>query len=378
MMKKTLLFATLFAVYMQGYAIELKVPIGARGYLGEVTPPVSSATGYLYTLADHKADTANYRITLSTSGTIDTLPYFDEIGTSGIQFRNTTEPDSGFIVLTINGNLNASFLLNDNKTMKYVSSGVINGKSVNLNGLYVFTGNGTKSGTIWGIEPKAGKTKFFASTGSSANKTNPAMFTVSSYSAYAVGGGLKAGVYKLAPGIVDVTFFTYANGGSYATPALFDRDSNVTITALKSCKLTPSTQTNIQYPTQLSQNYPTPKNLASEQAVVQVSCYDAGKEGFLTLGPLNPRVAGSTTGMELTSSENNGGDLPYIATSATSQGDSVCNANSSDAIPYLGSQSISTIPGKDFTKSLFFNLCANGNIKPGKYKGAINVSVLVD
>lgn len=377
MMKKILLFATLFAVHTQGYAIELKVPIGARGYLGEVVPPVSLVTAYMYTSTNLPANSMSYRITVSTSGTIDYLPYFDEIGTSGIQFRNTTEPDSGFIVLTINGNLNASFLLNDKKTRQSVSSGVINGKSVNLNGLYVFSTNGSKTETAWGIQPKSGKTNFFASSGY-PSQNNPALFSVSSYSAYAVGGGLKAGVYKLAPQIVDIGLSTYGNGAAYGTPALFDQNSDVTITALKSCKLTPSTQTNIQYPTQLSQNYPTPKNLASEQAVVQVSCYEAGKEGFLTLGPLNPMVTGSRTGMILTSLENNGGDLPYIATSATSQGDSVCNANSSEAIPYLGSQSISTIPGKDFTKSLFFNLCANGNIKLGKYNGAINVSVLVE
>ncbi|MFD1091934.1 hypothetical protein [Providencia vermicola] len=377
MTKRILLIATLFSITLHSYAIELKVPIGAKGYLGEVVPPVASSTAYLHTTTLLEGNTVHYEISLRTSATIEPLRYFPEIGTAGIEFINTNNPDSGSIVLTINGALNGSFLRYNSDIRQNVSATVLNGKSVNLNGLYIFINKASKAETVWGIAPKSGSSNFFYRSG--ASNVNPTTFTVTSYSAYAIGGGLKAGVYKIHPGYESVGLVT-TGGYSYedGRPALFDKNSNVTITALKSCNLTPSTPTNIQYPAQLSQNYPTPKNLASEQAVVQVSCYEAGKEGFLTLGPLNPMVAGSTTGMVLTGSEDDSGDLPYIATSATSQGDSVCNANSSDAIPYLGSQSISTIPGKDFTKSLFFNLCANGNIKPGKYKGAINVSVLVE
>lgn len=375
MKKRILLIAALYAAATQSYAIELKVPIGAKGYLGEVQPPVASVSTYLQTASDLEANTIHYQISLRWWGVLGELEYFPEINTSGIQFVNTTNPDGGSIVLTINGTLNASFLRYDGKTMQNVTATLVNGKNVSMNGLYRFQNEYTRSEAAWGIAPKLGSKNFFKHTYN--DKINPAVFTVSSYSAYAIGGGLKPGVYKINPSYIGVTLIASGWGFTESAP-LFDQSSNVTITALKSCKLTPSTQTNIQYPTQLSQNYPTPKNLASEQAVVQVSCYEAGKEGFLTLGPMNPMVTGSTTGMVLTSSESNAGDLPYIATSATSQGDSVCNANSSDAIPYLGSQSISTIPGKDFTKSLFFNLCANGNIKPGKYKGAINVSVLVE
>ncbi len=38
------------------------------------------------------------------------LDYFPEIGTTGIEFVNTTNPDSGSIVLTMNGSLNSSSL----------------------------------------------------------------------------------------------------------------------------------------------------------------------------------------------------------------------------------------------------------------------------
>lgn len=375
MKKKILLFVTLFSVYIQSYAIELKVPIGAKGYLGEVAPPVSSASTYLHTSPDLGANSLYYSISLRRQGVIGDLENFPEINTSGIEFVNMTNPDSGSIALTINGTLNASFLRYDGKTVQNVSATMVNGRNTSLNGLYKFQNEYRTSDASWGIAPRTGRKNFFTHTYS--DDINPTIFTVSSYSAYAIGNGLKPGVYKLKPSYIGVNLVA-SGWGVTESISLFDQNSDVTITALKSCKLTPSTQTNVQYPTQLSQNYPTPKNLASEQAVVQVNCYDEGKEGFLTLGALNPMVSGSSTGMVLTSSESNAGDLPYIATSATSQGDSVCNANSSDAIPYIGSQSISTIPSQHFTKSLFFNLCANGNIKPGKYKGAINVSVLID
>ncbi|EMA4784840.1 hypothetical protein U3C50_004674, partial [Providencia rettgeri] len=106
---------------------------------------------------------------------------------------------------------------------------------------------------------------------------------------------------------------------------------------------------------------------------------EAGKEGFLTLSPGNALVENSTTGMVLTSSTANAvADLPYIATSLSSQSDTVCNANSSDAISYLNSHSLSTLPSQNFIKSLYFNLCALGNVKPGSYKGHVNVSILIE
>ncbi|HCI95593.1 MAG TPA: hypothetical protein DHV44_04765 [Providencia sp.] len=49
MTKRILSIAVLFAVAMQSYALELKVPIGARGYIDEVMPPVATSTAYLYT-----------------------------------------------------------------------------------------------------------------------------------------------------------------------------------------------------------------------------------------------------------------------------------------------------------------------------------------
>ncbi|MEX6320245.1 hypothetical protein [Providencia huaxiensis] len=152
------------------------------------------------------------------------------------------------------------------------------------------------------------------------------------------------------------------------------------ITALKACRVTPITQTDITFPTQLSQNFPTPKKLASNLASIQVSCNEAGKEGFLTLSPGEISSVGNcTTGMVLTSSTANAvTDLPYIATSLSSQSDTVCNANSSDAISYLNSHSLSTLPSQNFIKSLYFNLCALGNVKPGSYKGHVNVSILIE
>ncbi|MEX6066986.1 hypothetical protein [Providencia hangzhouensis] len=180
---------------------------------------------------------------------------------------------------------------------------------------------------------------------------------------------------------IDSVSLRATSGGitSEGQPVLFTRGDNFTITALKACRVTPITQTDITFPTQLSQNFPTPKKLASNLASIQVSCNEAGKEGFLTLSPGNALVENSTTGMVLTSSTANAvADLPYIATSLSSQSDTVCNANSSDAISYLNSHSLSTLPSQNFIKSLYFNLCALGNVKPGSYKGHVNVSILIE
>ncbi|HCR4097759.1 TPA: hypothetical protein OOF48_002951 [Providencia rettgeri] len=377
MRKTLLLLSTLLTLSTQSHAIELKVPVGATGYLGEVVPPVASTTTYLNTRADHTADRGNYTLARYQGYTIFSFPYYDEIGATGIPFVNTDDPNGAMIVLTINGALNAQFTRYDG-SIQHVSATYNRSKATSLNGLYVFNDSFSLGETTLGINPKSGQKNFFKPT-SSENTPNPAVFTVSSYSAYAVGGKLKAGTYKLAPYIERIGF----QASSYLTyegkPSLLTQSDNIIITALKACRVTPITQTDITFPTQLSQNFPTPKKLASNLASIQVNCNEAGKEGFLTLSPGNALVENSTTGMVLTSSTaNTVADLPYITTSLSSQSDTVCNANSSDAISYLNSHSLSTLPSQNFIKSLYFNLCALGNVKPGSYKGHVNVSILIE
>ncbi|EMJ7519163.1 hypothetical protein NQ837_000987 [Providencia rettgeri] len=378
MRKTLLLLSTLLTLSTQSHAIELKVPVGATGYLGEVVPPVASTTTYLNTRADHTADRGNYTLARYQGYTIFSFPYYDEIGATGIPFVNTDDPNGAMIVLTINGALNAQFKRYDG-SMQHVSATLNRSKTTSLNGLYIYNGPYRDADISWGINPRSGSKNFFESTGINGSQ-NASVFTVSSYSAYAVGGKLKPGTYKLRSTINSVALRATSSGvTSESRPVLFSRGDNVTITALKACRVTPITQTDITFPTQLSQNFPTPKKLASNLASIQVSCNEAGKEGFLTLSPGNALVENSTTGMVLTSSTANAvTDLPYIATSLSSQSDTVCNANSSDAISYLNSHSLSTLPSQNFIKSLYFNLCALGNVKPGSYKGHVNVSILIE
>ncbi|APC11131.1 MULTISPECIES: hypothetical protein [Providencia] len=377
-MKKTLLLlSTLLTLSTQSHAIELKVPVGATGYLGEVVPPVAVVTSYLPTKTDLEANRNHYGINTRESHTILSIDYFNEIDATGIPFINIDDPKGAMIVLTINGVLNAQFTRYDG-SIQHVSATYNRSKATSLNGLYIFNNAYAKGDTNLGINPKSGQKNFFKKDSSS--RENPAIFTVSSYSAYAVGGKLKPGTYKLRPTISGVTLWAGSYNTSHeGTPNLFTQADNVTITALKACRVTPITQTDITFPTQLSQNFPTPKKLASNLASIQVNCNEAGKEGFLTLSPGNALVENSTTGMVLTSSTANAvTDLPYIATSLSSQSDTVCNANSSDAISYLNSHSLSTLPSQNFIKSLYFNLCALGNVKPGSYKGHVNVSILIE
>ncbi|NIH05638.1 hypothetical protein I6L81_00015 [Providencia rettgeri] len=378
-MKKTLLLlSTLLTLSTQSHAIELKVPVGATGYLGEVVPPVAVTTAYLITSAVLEANTYYYGLRITERYVVSGLPYYSEIGTTGIPFVNEDDPNGAMIVLTVNGAFNAQFM-RDYGAMQHVSATLNKTKITSLNGLYIFNNAYEKGEGSWGINPRSGNKKFFKPTDLSGNQ-NTSVFTVSSYSAYAVGGKLKPGTYKLRSTIDSVSLRATSGGiTSEGQPVLFTRGDNFTITALKACRVTPITQTDITFPTQLSQNFPTPKKLASNLASIQVSCNEAGKEGFLTLSPGNALVENSTTGMVLTSSTANAvADLPYIATSLSSQSDTVCNANSSDAISYLNSHSLSTLPSQNFIKSLYFNLCALGNVKPGSYKGHVNVSILIE
>lgn len=380
-MKKTLLLlSTLLTLSTQSHAIELKVPVGATGYLGEVVPPVAVVTASFPAYTDLDANKDHYGINTRESNTVLSLEYFDEIGTNGIPFTNMDDPKGAMIVLTINGALNAQFTRYDG-SIQHVSATYNRSKATSLNGLYIFNNAYAKGDTNLGINPKSGQKNFFKATGMQepSNPKNPAIFTVSSYSAYAVGGKLKPGTYQLFPFYNSIRLSASSYGGSRSNPPLFTQTDGVTITALKACRVTPITQTDITFPTQLSQNFPTPKKLASNLASIQVNCNEAGKEGFLTLSPGNALVENSTTGMVLTSSTANAvADLPYIATSLSSQSDTVCNANSSDAISYLNSHSLSTLPSQNFIKSLYFNLCALGNVKPGSYKGHVNVSILIE
>ncbi|EMK3756724.1 hypothetical protein V8167_002306 [Providencia rettgeri] len=380
MRKTLLLLSTLLTLSTQSHAIELKVPVGATGYLGEVVPPVAVTTAYLSTRADLAPNEDNYSFVSSQEYSAFSLPYYDEIGATGIPFLNLNDIEGPAIVLTINGTLNAQFMRYDG-SIQHVSATYNRSKATSLNGLYIYNSSYAKGDTNLGINPKSGQKNFFKATGMQdpSNPKNPAIFTVSSYSAYAVGGKLKPGTYQLFPFYNSIRLSASSYGGSHSNPPLFTQTDGVTITALKACRVTPITQTDITFPTQLSQNFPTPKKLASNLASIQVNCNEAGKEGFLTLSPGNALVENSTTGMVLTSSTANAvADLPYITTSLSSQSDTVCNANSSDAISYLNSHSLSTLPSQNFIKSLYFNLCALGNVKPGSYKGHVNVSILIE
>nr|ELR5055300.1 hypothetical protein [Providencia rettgeri] len=277
-MKKTLLLlSTLLTLSTQSHAIELKVPVGATGYLGEVVPPVAVTTAYLITISTLEANTDYYGLSITEGNVVSGLPYYSEIGTTGIPFVNENDPKGPMIVLTVNGALNAQFKRYYG-SMQHVSATLNRSKTTSLNGLYIYNGPYRDADISWGINPRSGSKNFFESTGINGSQ-NASVFTVSSYSAYAVGGKLKPGTYKLRSTINSVALRATSSGvTSESRPVLFSRGDNVTITALKACRVTPITQTDITFPTQLSQNFPTPKKLASNLASIQVSCNEAGKE----------------------------------------------------------------------------------------------------
>ncbi|MBY6331247.1 hypothetical protein E5C03_19230, partial [Providencia rettgeri] len=229
-MKKTLLLlGTLLTLSTQSHAIELKVPVGATGYLGEVVPPVASTTAYLTTTAVLEDNTFHYGIRVTEGFHVKGLPYYDEIGTTGIPFVNEDDPNGAMIVLTVNGALNAQFKRYDG-SIQHVSATLNKTKLTSLNGLYIFNSPNEKGEGSWGINPRSGNKKFFKPTGINDSQ-NASVFTVSSYSAYAVGGKLKPGTYKLRSTIDSVALRATSGGiTSESRPVLFSRGDNVTIT----------------------------------------------------------------------------------------------------------------------------------------------------
>ncbi|MEX6066990.1 hypothetical protein [Providencia hangzhouensis] len=143
------MLSTLLTLSTQSHAIELKVPVGATGYLGEVVPPVAVTTAYLITSAVLEANTYYYGLRITERYVVSGLPYYSEIGTTGIPFVNEDDPNGAMIVLTVNGAFNAQFM-RDYGAMQHVSATLNKTKITSLNGLYIFNNAYEKGEGSWG------------------------------------------------------------------------------------------------------------------------------------------------------------------------------------------------------------------------------------
>ncbi|HCU0915673.1 TPA: hypothetical protein OUF72_003383 [Proteus mirabilis] len=359
-------------------ALELSVPIGSTGYLGEVTPPVGSITleyGMVKSVLEANRPYIGfqwepYRLA------IESLPFYPEIGRAGVAIYNKSNPKGAFIVLApsgygtlrykrANGTYeNASFLFSRSQTTAMTN--MYNNFSSDFGEL------------SWGLLPRQGNSNFFSARYvDGSDKVHSLTLTISSYSAYAI-GPLEAGEYAMRDDSKFYAVIRTSSGSSASSQTLLSSTDNVNIKALKACDVIPQTSTNIQFPTQIAKNYATPTKLADNLASISVNCPYANKNIYLTLSPFNNLVSGSETGMELSTNGSDITTLPYVVASLKSAQSNICQANAQEALRLVGSNKLAQQNMKSFTQNIIFNLCANGNIKANKYTGAINVAILIE
>ncbi|WP_350419790.1 hypothetical protein [Proteus mirabilis] len=359
-------------------ALELSVPIGSTGYLGEVTPPVGSTTKN-YGMVSPKLQANTPYISFNWEPyrfVMEPLPFYPEIGRAGVAIYNKSNPKGAFIVLApsgygtlrykrANGTYeNASFLFSRSQTTAMTN--MYNNFSSDFGEL------------SWGLLPRQGNSNFFSARYvDGSDKVHSLTLTISSYSAYAI-GPLEAGEYAMRDDSKFYAVIRTSSGSSASSQTLLSSTDNVNIKALKACDVIPQTSTNIQFPTQIAKNYATPTKLADNLASISVNCPYANKNIYLTLSPFNNLVSGSETGMELSTNGSDITTLPYVVASLKSAQSNICQANAQEALRLVGSNKLAQQNMKSFTQNIIFNLCANGNIKANKYTGAINVAILIE
>ncbi|WP_234369217.1 hypothetical protein [Proteus mirabilis] len=384
MIKKTagyrlLLFLMQIIFLHSANALELSVPIGSTGYLGEVTPPVGSITlkyGMVKPVLEANMPYVSFRWE-PYRFVMDTLPFYPEIGRVGVAIYNKNNPKGAFIVLAPSG-YGLLRYKRANGTFENASFSFSRSETTSMTNMYNNFPSTTKN-LAWGLFPRQGNSNFFSARYvDGSDKVHSLTLTISSYSAYAI-GPLEAGEYAMREDSKFYANISTSPGSSVDTKTLLSSTDNVNIKALKACDVIPQTTTNIQFPTQIAKNYATPTKLADNLASISVNCPYANKNIYLTLSPFNNLVSGSETGMELsTSSTENITTLPYVVASLKSAQSNICQANAQDALRLVGSNKLAQQNMKSFTQNIIFNLCANGNIKSNKYTGAINVAILIE
>lgn len=369
------------------HANDLRVPVGAIGYLGEVSPPVR--TVYFEQVLNNSDILPNFPfIELITwkwrEGPDSAFVYYPQEGAYGISLFNEFD-ESNRIILLINGVFSTTYARyhipydwSSGVRWETASFSLRHSKISSSKGMYHVPYGINYSGYFdFGLEPKSGTPGVLYTT-----FTHPAKFTgvITSYSAYAP-QPLKKGRY-LAD---DTIMMAHRNGYGDGYPkdkseAVFIGEHQyMGIFVVDTCKVSAITNTKIDFGVQLAGTYPSPKNLANALAQVNVNCPDTGKY-LISIKPNNALVDGNYTGMVLDPLDGNSDDLPYIATSidATAKGDEVCIADSSQAINYTKSKQVYSSVGGNFIQGLNFALCVNGKIAPGKYRGSLDVNFLVE
>ncbi len=368
------------------YGDNLRVSVGATGYLGEVSPPLRTVV-----FSERLGSRNIYPnfpfielITWKKNGSPDwQYTYYPPEGAYGVVLVNEFDKNNK-IILLINGTFSSTYPrfkvpgnVNSGTIQETASITLRNSKAISSSRMYHVPTSSNAGFFAFGLEPQSGVNGYLDDS-----VYLKAQFTgvITSYSAYAP-QPLKKGRFFADDRLIMAHRDGPGDGFSVnqSNATFINEYQDLGVFAVDTCKVAPITNTQINFGSQLAGTYPSPKNLANALAQINVSCPNTGKY-FMSVKPNNALVSGSQTGMVLDSLDGHSGDLPYIATSvgATTKGNEVCTTDSSQAINYTESKQIYSTMGKNFIQGLNFALCVNGKIAPGGYRGSLDVNFLIE
>lgn len=394
-------FALLFGALSPALAADkLTVRAGQTGYLGELYPSARSAYLDYHPKYHFEAEgpltnpNVNYPTlpdrdiylnfyTVKNNWILSNFPKYN--GAPGIRLINENDPNK-IIILLLNGTVSASFYrwnyTRDNRSATISKSRTISGN------LYQTDSLG------WYIETNTSPIpNYFIAD--SRNRTGYIRADITSFSAYASTesggeGTITKGRYKLSTN-EELRFgraSMYSYMGSYSSKTKLLDDNTLSIEALDSCVVTPMTATNIVFNNQLAGNK-TNQLLETRPATMSINCVTTGK--LLMVLSANQQLHGQTAegttsgtnlaGMALDSMSGNSSDStqrPYIVTSKVPPKSDICRRGHSDALVYYDRIKIGDITTTNLRQNLYFNLCQNGNVKAGGYRGSIDVSFYLE
>lgn len=165
----------------------------------------------------------------------------------------------------------------------------------------------------------------------------------------------------------------------YLLLAIFIRPGEIKVTALRSCNVTSSTETNIKFKDQFTSTFTSPTLLdTSPVNSVNVTCTQGGKN-YITIKAYNSLVSGNMSGMLLNGTKSNNQSEIYVVASLKNLTNQTCQANDTSAIRFFDGHYIPNMDNiKSFNQTFLFGLCANGKVIADKYSGAVDVSFIVE
>ncbi|EMR3755426.1 TPA: hypothetical protein KEW36_000160 [Proteus mirabilis] len=350
---------------------EIKIMAGKTGYVGEVIPVTKLAETFPKSFtapssANYYARLGFLSLTNQTGycGSTDGLQKIPEINEWGFKLINKNYPTSGYLLLAINGNIGGQYKTNNSGIQNI--KGVLTRSKLTRSSLYNVSKNGS---FCWG--PSAYDQENFYDP----SFRSYVSISINSYSVYAY-GDIKPGIFSL-----ETSFKLSRNTANSVddSTAYFIRPGEIKVTALRSCNVTSSTETNIKFKDQFTSTFTSPTLLdTSPVNSVNVTCTQGGKN-YITIKAYNSLVSGNMSGMLLNGTKSNNQSEVYVVASLKNLTNQTCQANDTSAIRFFDGHYIPNMDNiKSFNQTFLFGLCANGKVIADKYSGAVDVSFIVE